>query len=342
MDAASQLLLRPGQGPDRPLVGVTIPMYNASQTIDSTVASVCAQTYRNLDIVIVDDGSTDDSAQKVRGWAEREPRLRLLRQENSGVAAARNLGAANTNADYLAFIDADDLWAPAKIEVQLDALIKSGEEVGLVYSWYAHIDDTDRVLSLSHRPEAEGWVLRDLLQTNVVGNGSSALFRRAAFESAGGFDPALRDNDAQGSEDLAIYLRAAELCEFRVIKRHLVGYRILANNMSSDPMRMVRSCSLVLSEYRQRHAEFSHEMDRHLDDLRFWLLVRAASSGRYRPCYDLATQIWRSNPHLLIQRLPEFIQVVCRAKAPRFLKKLMQALHPRSPGLRSRYLDESW
>lgn len=116
---------------DWPLVGVIVPMYNASQTIDATLTSICAQTYRNLDIVVVDDGSTDDSGKSAQMWAEREPRLRLLRQLNSGVAAARNFGAANTPAEYLAFIDADDLWAPEKIEVQMRTLLNGESELGL-------------------------------------------------------------------------------------------------------------------------------------------------------------------------------------------------------------------
>ena len=112
--------------PDRPepapLVGVVVPMWNAAETIDATLAVLSAQAYKNLDVVIVDDGSTDNSPAIAHSWVRKDPRFRLLRQSNLGVAAARNLGAANTTAAYLAFIDADDLWGPEKIDAQMLAI----------------------------------------------------------------------------------------------------------------------------------------------------------------------------------------------------------------------------
>jgi glycosyltransferase involved in cell wall biosynthesis len=320
-----------------PLVGVVVPMFNATGTIESTLKSICAQTHRNLDIIVVDDGSNDDSALKVMAWTHRDPRLRLVRQTNSGVAAARNLGAALSTAEFLAFIDADDLWAPAKVETQLDAIIKGGDEVGLAYSWFALIDDTDRVLSLAHQPEVEGQALGRMLRTHVVGNGSSALFSRAAFERVGGFDTRLRERGAEGCEDLEICLRVAEHYEIRVVKRHLVGYRILSNNMSSDPNRMLRSCELVLSEYRERFPELGEDIEYHLDHRRYWSLVRAASEGHYRIAYDLLKQLWESNSSLLSRRIPQFLVAVSRANGSRALRKVIHVQRPRL-----RYLEHGW
>ena len=100
-------------------VGVIVPMFNAERTIEATLESVCGQTHRALDIVVIDDGSTDASPSIVAAHADRDPRIRLVQQPNLGVAAARNLGAASTDAEFLAFIDADDLWAPSKIALQL-------------------------------------------------------------------------------------------------------------------------------------------------------------------------------------------------------------------------------
>jgi glycosyltransferase involved in cell wall biosynthesis len=323
-----------------PLVGVIIPMWNASATIDATISSVCAQTYGKLDIVVVDDGSTDDSSTKIQTWTQQDPRVRLVHQSNSGVAAARNFGAANTMASYLAFIDADDLWAPEKIATQIKLLHGSEQTVGLVYSWYAEIDAADRVLLL-HHPQAEGWVLKDLLRSNIVGNGSSALIRRWAFEQAGGFDTTLRDRDAQGCEDLAIYLRIAEHFEFRVVKRHLVGYRFVGGNMSHDVTRMLRSYALVLSEYRGRYPELGPEMDHQLDMVRYWLLIRAISTGRYELTRELTDQIWHSRPGLIVPRLKNALSTITRARAPRLLKTTFGPLLDRG-GRRVRYLQQSW
>ena len=322
-----------------PLVGVIVPMCNASETINATLASVVAQTHGNLDVVIVDDGSTDDCVEKVTTWTQQDPRLRIIRQKNSGVAAARNFGAANTVAEYLAFIDADDLWAPAKIKAQLDTLLNSSNTVGLVYTWHAQIDEGDRVLSLAHRPTAEGWVLREMLRTNFVGNGSSALFRRSAFDRVGRFDPR---RTCDGCADLAICLRIAEHYEFRVVRRHLVGYRMVPGHMSSNITGMVESCVTVLFDYHRRYPEFHPEMAQHLDELRLWLLVRAMATSEYRSCHALLSQMWRSSPYFLLRRAPGLIDTLARAKSPRLLKNLLQSFFAQSAGDGERYLERSW
>src|SRR5437868_1805768 len=104
---------------DEDTVAVVVPMFNSERTIGATLQSICAQTHAKLDIVVVDDGSTDGSTAVVESWCGRDPRVRLVRQANAGVAAARNAGVAATSAPFLAFSDADDLWAPAKTEYQL-------------------------------------------------------------------------------------------------------------------------------------------------------------------------------------------------------------------------------
>jgi glycosyltransferase involved in cell wall biosynthesis len=331
-----------GAGADPPLIGIIIPMYNAGETIDATLSSVCAQTHSRLDIVVVDDGSADDCGQKVQRWSERDPRVRLVRKTNSGVAHARNYGASNTTADYLAFIDADDLWAPEKIEAQINVLLEGGTQVGIVYCWSAHIDAKDRVLSLKHCPKAEGWILPALLRTNVVGNGSSPLFKRKAFEWANGFDKTLRERAAQGCEDLAIYLRIAEQFEYRVVKRYLVGYRLLSGNMSGDVLQMIRSCKLVLSEYRQRFPALDREMDYHIDDMRFWLLLRALSAKNYRPAFAVVAQLWYFNKLLLVSRMPMLLFTLAKARAPEPLKRIARRLLSHLIVSRSPYLECNW
>ena len=232
---------------DEDTVGVVVPMFNAERTIAATLRSICGQTHSNLDIVVVDDGSTDGSPALVVAWCERDPRIRLVRQANSGVAAARNTGAAATDAPFLAFIDADDLWAPTKIEFQLALLREGGPAVGLVYCWYATIDQEDRVVSFGPQQLHEGRVLRQLCAVNLIGNGSSVLVRRTAFESVGGYGMGV-----DGAEDYLICLRLAEHTEFRVAPRYFVGYRRTPGSISTNLMSMFRSTEIVLSEYRLR------------------------------------------------------------------------------------------
>ncbi len=245
-------------------------MFNSERTIAATLKSICEQTHRKLDIVVVDDGSTDGSAAAVVACQARDPRVRLVTQPNAGVAAARNKGAASTSANFIAFIDADDLWAPTKVEYQLAALIEGGESVGAVYCWFATIDESDRTVSFGPHPEAEGQILRELCAVNMIGNGSSLMTRRSAFEKVGGYDPSLRASDAEGAEDFLVCLRLAEHTEFAVVPRYLVGYRRVPGSMSTRYLHMFRSIELVLKEYRDRFPDWADSIDDQVQNFRHW------------------------------------------------------------------------
>jgi GT2 family glycosyltransferase len=283
-------------GSDEQAVGVVVPMHDAERTIAATLASICAQTHRSLDIVVVDDGSTDGSAAIVEDWGRRDPRVRLVRQANAGVAAARNTGAGAARAAFLAFVDADDLWAPTKIACQLAALGEGGPEAGLAYCWYASINQQDRVVSFGPQPLIEGAALHALCQANWIGNGSSLLLRRAAFERAGGYESGLRARRAQGAEDLLMCLRVAEHAEFRVVPRYLVGYRLSPHTMSSDSLQMFRSTELVLAEFLAKYPQYAGEIDGHLQESRTWFAYRAGASGRNREALLLLREAFATHP----------------------------------------------
>src|SRR4051812_29793927 len=109
------------------LVSAVIPAFNAERTINDTLRSVRSQTHRNLEIIVVDDGSTDRTRSIVEEHASRDSRVTLISQVNAGVAAARNVGWQSSHSEWIAFLDADDLWAPTKIEKQLEVMIAGGE-----------------------------------------------------------------------------------------------------------------------------------------------------------------------------------------------------------------------
>jgi len=271
-------------------------MRNAERTIAATLDSIGRQTHTRLDIVVVDDGSTDQSVAIVDRKIREDRRVRLVRQNNAGVAAARNTGAAATAAAYLAFVDADDLWAPTKIEFQLDALSQGGPSVGLAYRWSASIDQHDRVVSFGPQPLVEGDAMKSLCAANWIGNGSSLLMRRAAFEKAGGYDPTLRARQAQGAEDLLMCFRVAEHAGFAVVPRYLVGYRATPGNMSSDSLQMFRSTELVLDEYRRKYPEHAGDIAQHLQASRHWFAYRAAATRRRHDARILLAEALQQHP----------------------------------------------
>ena len=111
----------------QPLISVIIPNYNGAATLDETLTSVRGQSYANLEIILVDDGSRDDSVVRARRHADADPRVRIIRQDNAGVAAARNTGWRAAVGDIVAFVDSDDLWAADKIERQAERMLRADE-----------------------------------------------------------------------------------------------------------------------------------------------------------------------------------------------------------------------
>lgn len=316
--------LSEGAAAEEPLVSVVVPLFDAGPTVIRTLESIAAQTWRHLEVIVVDDGSTDDGPARVAAFARRDSRVRLVSQANAGVAVARNRGAAEARGDYLAFVDADDLWAPDKIALQMQAMIAGGGAVGLVYTWSALIDAADRIYSLEHRPTAEGRVFRDLCRSNFVGNGSCALIRRSAFDVVGGYDPGLRAQGAQGCEDLMIYLSIAERFEFRVVARHLTGYRVTQGNMSSNALGMLRSCELTLAAFEPQYPEYATQFAAHKRDMVYWLVVRAMTTGPLANVPSLLAARHFGVVMILARRLGSLSWLTFKARTPRWLKALAQ------------------
>ncbi|HSE75680.1 MAG TPA: glycosyltransferase family A protein [Dongiaceae bacterium] len=238
-----------------PVVSVVVPAFNAAETISETLQSISRQTYRDLEVVVVDDGSTDGTAALVRRHAANDPRVRLVSQPNGGVASARNAGIRAGTGAFVAFIDADDLWHPTKIAKQVEALLAGGPEMALVYAPFRLLDPAGRVIGSPMKYGVSGWVLHRHFHTNLIGNGSAILIRRHVLEEFGGFDPWLRHAGAEGCEDLLLQLRIAAHYRFGEVREYLVGYRRRPGNMSSKPEQMVRSGILAVRKALAEHRD---------------------------------------------------------------------------------------
>jgi glycosyltransferase involved in cell wall biosynthesis len=263
------------------LVSVIVPAFNACETLDATLRSARGQTHRNLEVIVVDDGSTDRTADVALRHAAVDPRVRVRRQANAGVAEARNQGWRASRGAYVAFLDADDLWAPTKIEKQVKALSGAGGDVGLAYTWSIDIDAAGRLLDSGHYPDDEGDVLIKMFSVNLVGNGSAALVRRAVLDELGGFDPRLRQCGAQGCEDLLFYLTVAGRYGFRVIREPLTGYRRRPGSLSADARQMARSYRLVAEEMIQRYPDRRREIELGVTGFIGWRFEDALKAARW-------------------------------------------------------------
>ena len=206
---------------------VVIPAYNADRWIRHTVESALSQTYPLRQVVIVDDGSTDRTADFL---SEFGGRILVVRQKNQGVASARNAGAALTDSTHLAFLDADDEWEPDKIALQM-ANFAAEPNLVMVQCGVMEIDADGHELSGRVLKGRSGHIYRDLvLQEPVVyGGGSGPVFARWVFDLVGGFDPRFST-----SADWHLWLRVARHGPVGLVEKQLLRYRIHDSNMHAN------------------------------------------------------------------------------------------------------------
>lgn len=301
------------------LVSVIVPVYNASATIERTLRSVMMQTYANLEIIVVDDGSEDDSAAIVQGIGREDPRVILLRQSNEGVARARNLGIARARGAFIAPIDADDIWNPFKIEKQIAVFENGGDRIGLVYCYSRNIDERDVITAQEWQQDTgRGDVYALLILSNFVGNASSPLIRRDYLQNVGAYDPSLLARGGQGCEDLALYLAIAERWEFDLVPEYLLGYRTAVGRMSENHSAMARSWEIVMADARRRHPELPTKLFRWgrgkfyrwlslgclNNGQNFWSVYYLAVALFYDPIETISLRVFRNYlTHLVAPRI---------------------------------------
>ncbi|MGO7367124.1 glycosyltransferase family 2 protein [Rhizobium leguminosarum] len=229
-----------------PLVSVVMPAFNASPYIARSLQSAARQTYQSLEIIVVNDGSTDDTAKLVEQMAVADSRIRLLTTSNRGVAAARNTGIQASSGRFVAFLDADDLWHQTKIEKQVNALNHLSSQWAAVYTLHYVIDLADEIIYPGRSNVARGYIYARHLTFKYVGNGSTLLVRRDVALEIGGFDSSYAAAGIEGCEDLDFELRLAAHYYIEVIPERLVGYRQYPGNMSSNHIQMARGALEVV------------------------------------------------------------------------------------------------
>lgn len=191
-----------------PLVSVVIPTFNRAHCIGRAIASVADQSYPSLEIIVVDDGSTDGTVDRIRSTDCPRPLKIIETPRNQGAAMARNLGIAAATGEFVAFLDSDDAWHRRKVERQVKLLQKRGPAFGACYTGIATYDERGRLQGVS-RATQEGDVHRALLTHNLVGSTSCALVRRRLLLEVGGFTPELRS-----CQDWDLWIRLAERTRF--------------------------------------------------------------------------------------------------------------------------------
>jgi glycosyltransferase involved in cell wall biosynthesis len=235
-----------------PLVSCIIPAYNAGPFIDAAIDSMRQQSHDRLEILVVDDGSKDDTAARVTIHTADDARVRLIRQNHGGVAAARNRGISEARGEYIAPLDADDIWLPDAVHRMLQRFEQGGERVGLVYGWFATMDESGRLDGGYSAAKLRGDVMPTLICDNFIGNASSSMIRRDVLRKVGGYQARYLQLGSQGCEDWDLNLRIAERYKFEVVEDFLIAYRKKADSLSTNTGSMIRSQQLILEDLMSR------------------------------------------------------------------------------------------
>jgi glycosyltransferase involved in cell wall biosynthesis len=233
-----------------PKVTAVIPAYNMAAYVERALVSAIGQTYPNLEILVIDDGSSDETASIARRIAGEHPHVRVVTTDNAGVAAARNLGTQMADSLYVAYLDADDLWHPLKIEKQVEALGAHGHspEWSSCYTLHRMIDRFDTVIDDAPSSHERGDFFEEHLVWNPVGNGSSLLVRRDLALAVGGFSSDYAKAGIGGCEDLEFQLKLLGRSKMELVREFLVGYRLHTAQMSGDIVMMRLSKLAVIKK----------------------------------------------------------------------------------------------
>lgn len=224
---------------EHPTVSVVIPSYNRSRKLPATLEGLDKQTFQDFEVVLVDDASSDDTADVLRDRIG--PRFRYIRhQTNRGGNAARLTGIGEARGRFIAFLDSDDVWHPDKLARQVALLDEAGPEFGLCTTWFSMISPDGKI---HHRvePTIHGVRQPELLASNVLGGYSTVLVSREALDHAGGPDPTL-----PACQDWELYLRLNQVTGVCVVPEHLVDYSFDVD----DPVRISTRRASVIAGHR--------------------------------------------------------------------------------------------
>ena len=330
-----------------PRVSVVIPLYQTEDYIGAALASVLAQTYGDFEVIVVDDGSRDRGPDIAR--AVPDPRIRVITQQNRGLAGARNSGIRHAAGEFIALLDADDLWMPRKLEHHV-AHLDSDLTLDVSFSASLLIDAGGAGLGLVQQPQSPSCKSEDFFCRNPIGNGSSPVLRRRALDAIAFTDPALGrtgwfDESFRQSEDVECWVRLATLgqCRFGYIREPLTCYRVNSGGLSAN----IAAQLATWRRFRDKVASYAPELvalhGRRAEGYQLRYLARRAvrSAGRIA-ALALMMQALRRHPRMLldepVRSLSTLAAALLKCALPgRLFARLEQSalkLATANPGLR--------
>lgn len=294
----------------KPKVTVVVPLYNTQRYISETLQSIAAQSFKDYEVVVVNDASTDNGPDIVQRAMQHDGRIRLVTQENRGLAGARNSGIRNARGTYVALLDADDLWHPEKLARHV-AHLDADPSVGVSFSPSRFIDDDGNDMGFGQRPQLTGITAEDVFCRNPVGNGSAPVLRRRALDdieftidAPEGTRRCWFDESFRQSEDIECWSRMASLTKWRFegLDQELTYYRVSTGGLSANVERQFETwCRMrdkidginpaLVARCGKRSEAYQHR----------YLARRLAVGGDGRKAFATAMKALQLYPRLLIE-----------------------------------------
>ncbi|MEH2192054.1 MAG: glycosyltransferase [Nostoc sp.] len=251
-----------------PKISVIIPAYNSEKTIGYTIQSVLNQTFSNLELIIINDGSEDSTLKVITQIPD--SRIQVFSFPNAGGNVSRNRGLRRAVGEFVSFLDADDLWTRDKLQSQLKAL-QENITAKVAYSWTDYIDENGEFVLSGKRVNIKGNVYENLLLNNFLENGSNPLIYRKALITLGGFDESLN-----AAQDWDMWLRLASKFDFICVPSVQILYRISSNSVSSNLIRQEKYCLQVLKRaYKEKPSTLKNSWNISLANLYKYLTCKA-------------------------------------------------------------------
>nr|BAP91645.1 glycosyl transferase family 2 [Phormidium sp. KS] len=282
------------------LISVIIPVYNGEQTIKETIDSVLNQTFTDIELIVINDGSQDRTLEIVSNIED--DRLKIFSYPNAGVSESRNRGISHASGEYISFIDADDLWTVDKLELQLKAL-QENPQAAVAYSWTKCIDESGNFSRRGSHISVSGDVYAKLLLIDFIENGSNPLIRKSALTDVGNFDLSI-----YAAADRDMWMRLAAKYHFAAVPYPQILYRVFVNSMSANVVNQeVANIKAIEKAFNQAPASLQH-LKKHAVANIYKGLTFKALEGNPHPKQGLiaARLLWHSvknDPNLMKSRV---------------------------------------
>lgn len=287
------------------IVSVVMPVFNTEKFVKAAIESVLAQTFRDFELLIIDDQGTDRSIAICRSI--HDPRLKIIQQNNRGLAGARNTGIRNARGKYIALLDSDDLWEPEKLAMHVDHFDAS-LNVGISFTGARLIDEDGHILAITQKPALSGITAAKIFLRNPIGNGSTPVIRREVFDAIGYRNPHSHETDYfdqtfRQSEDIECWMRMALTThwKFEGLTPPMTRYRINRDGLSANIDAQYRSWLRVRDKVRLIRPDFAKKWESAAEAYQLrYLARRSIQMHEADYALTLALRSLRKYPQMLI------------------------------------------